>query len=76
MAFAALYMECLEGSFGVGRVKISRIGACSGVYKASGGSFGVGDVKMSRIGDREAVVPREKPPHPYSPVGGFMFTFF
>ena len=28
---------------------------------------------MSRIGDRAAVVPREKPPHPYSPVGGFMF---
>jgi hypothetical protein len=36
-------------------------------------SLRVGDAQMSRIGDREAVVPREKPPHPYSPVGGFMF---
>ena len=37
-------------------------------------SFGIGEAKMSRIGDREAVVPREKPPRPYSPVGGSMFN--
>jgi hypothetical protein len=30
---------------------------------------------MSTIGDREAVVPRDKPPHPYSPVVDSMFEY-
>ena len=73
MALAGLYIKRLEGSCGVGWVKMSRMGARRAAHGAFGELFRVGDAQMSRIGDREAVVPREKPPHPYSPVGGFMF---
>ena len=73
LASAGVSIERLESTFRVGQAKMSRIGA----HRAANKAFEElvrSWPSQNEQGGRETVVPREKPPHPYSPVGGSMFT--